>query len=334
MNEPTESTEPKLEAKLKWTLERVEQMRKTGVEESLTLDYKRAGALDRSAQKTALELTKDVSAFANSSGGTLIYGVGEDPTNPHLPGELDPISRADVSKEWLEAIILNIQPHIDGIEIHPIPISKDRALYVIEMPQSTTAHQATDHKYYKRWNFSSQPMEDYEIRDVMNRTKHPRIVLSFTLHRYIPQDPLGMPRFGKEERREVLALETYGENKGLVLAQYVFAKIFIPSMLVPPVELWRRGNRRLDAKPEVLTFSLNNKKQERGAMGNPLSDVRFEPILPELNVYLGHCELSLDTLLTEHQNIEIPWQVHADNALPVKGTTRIGDISVKDSCKA
>lgn len=313
-----------------WTLERIEQMRSTGVEESLTLDYKRAGALDRSIPKTRVELTKDVSAFANSSGGVLIYGVGEDPKNAHLPGELDPVRRSDVSKEWLESIILNIQPRIDGVKIHPIPIGKDRALYVVEIPQSTTAHQASDHKYYKRWNFSSQPMEDYEIRDVMNRTKHPRIVLSFRLDRYIPQDPLGVPDLGRKRKKEVLSLQVHGENKGLVLAQYVFAKIFVPLRLVEPHELVRRGFKSLKDAPQIVTFSLDNKKQDRAYLGKPLTDIRFEPILPELNLFLGGCRVSLDALLPENQDLRISWQVHADNALPVKGTIRLGDISASD----
>lgn len=171
--------------KTPWNLERIEEMRKTGVEESLVLDYKAAGALDRSNPKTPIELSKDVSAFANSAGGILIYGVGEDPANKHLPGNLDPILRSSVSKEWLESIILNIQPKIEGLEIHPVSIDDKHALYVIDVPKSTTAHQARDHRYYKRWNFSAQPMEDYEIRDVMNRKVHPRVIVEakFTVFR-------------------------------------------------------------------------------------------------------------------------------------------------------
>jgi len=31
-------------------------------------------------------------------------------------------------------------------------------------------HQAYDHRYYKRYNFQSIPMEDYEVRDLMRRS--------------------------------------------------------------------------------------------------------------------------------------------------------------------
>ncbi len=296
----------------------------------MSLDYKAAGSLDRTNPKTAIEVTKDVSAFANSSGGVLIYGVGESPANRHLPGELDPIRRSDVSKEWLESIILNIQPRIDGIKIHPLPMDDERVLYVIEIPQSTTAHQARDNKYYKRWNFSSHPMEDYEIRDVMNRTKHPRILLTFEIDRYIWQDPLGMPRALNREREEVVSLNVYGENKGLILAEYVFARVFVPVVLVDPDGLDQRELELLKDAPETATFLLDNKKQNRTPLGKAEGGVRFEPILPSLNVFLGSCRLNRDTLLTEKHDAEILWQVHADNALRVDGKTRLGDIHVKD----
>jgi len=70
-------------------------------EESLALDYKAASALAKSDSKKA-EITKDVSAMANSAGGTIIYGLREHPTARHKVEQLDPIDRTQFSKEWLE----------------------------------------------------------------------------------------------------------------------------------------------------------------------------------------------------------------------------------------
>ncbi len=53
-----------------------------GVQESIELDYKRCDSLDRRDSRKKTELSKDVSAFANSAGGTLVYGMKED---GHLP---------------------------------------------------------------------------------------------------------------------------------------------------------------------------------------------------------------------------------------------------------
>jgi predicted HTH transcriptional regulator len=46
------------------------------IQESLTLDYKDARALGKTDPQRN-ELCKDVSAFANSAGGQIIYGIQE-----------------------------------------------------------------------------------------------------------------------------------------------------------------------------------------------------------------------------------------------------------------
>jgi hypothetical protein len=162
-----------------WTKQRMDQMIIDGVEENLLLDYKRADSLGKTEGKKA-EVTKDVSSFANSSGGALIYGVAEfnEDTRRHIPERIDPIQRTEISKEWLDQVIQMIQPRIEGVVIHPVTISErdNTVCYVVEVPQSHTAHMARDHRYYKRHNFNVLPMEDYEVRDVMSRRKHPRII--------------------------------------------------------------------------------------------------------------------------------------------------------------
>jgi len=60
--------------------------------------------------------------------------------------------------------------------------------YVVEIPQSGTAHQALDRKYYRRRNFESTAMEDYEIRDVMNRRKHPFLTAEVRVVSHLPGD--------------------------------------------------------------------------------------------------------------------------------------------------
>lgn len=147
-----------------------------GVPESINLDYKRSAALDKTDHRSKANISKDVSAFANSAGGTIVYGVCED---GQLPTEIDGgVDAADISKEWLENVINStIQPRIDGIRINQVALSAHpgRVLYVVEIPQSVVAapHQAHDHRYYKRFNVQSVPMEDYEVRDVMRRSIGP-----------------------------------------------------------------------------------------------------------------------------------------------------------------
>src|SRR6266853_1123122 len=163
------------------------------VQESVGLDYKAAGALGKQDQNKR-EIGRDVSAFANSAGGVIVYGMTE---NGHVPTAIDPIASAAFSKEWLENVIIsNIQPRVDGSHINPVLLAGNplgRVVYVVTIPQSYTAHQASDNRYYKRFNFQSVPMEHYEVQDTMNRAKTPIIAVRIKcqterrdhdLHRY------------------------------------------------------------------------------------------------------------------------------------------------------
>jgi hypothetical protein len=63
------------------------------------------------------------------------------------------------------------QPWIEGLAITPIPFNANDTGYVITIPQASARapDQAPDRKYYKRQNFQSVPMEDYETRDALRR---------------------------------------------------------------------------------------------------------------------------------------------------------------------
>jgi hypothetical protein len=163
---------PKLENKAD-----LERLIKYQVEENITLEYKASPALNRQNRD---EICKDVSAFANSTGGQIVYGIVEE---ERLPKELDEgVDAKAITREWIEQIInSNIQPRIRGVVITPIQLTKDRYAYVITIPSGSTAHQAPDKKYYRRFNFQSVAMHDHEIRDVMKRstTAEPFITLRF-----------------------------------------------------------------------------------------------------------------------------------------------------------
>ena len=151
------------------------------IQESLALDYKASPALGKDSKQRE-ELCKDVSAFANSAGGQIIYGIEEN--RDRKPVKID--EGSDITREWVEQVIdSNVQPRIEGLLITPIPLGQGRHGYAITIPQATgrAPHQAPDHKYYKRQNFQSVPMEDYEIRDALRRATTPdlHVELAFAM---------------------------------------------------------------------------------------------------------------------------------------------------------
>lgn len=132
--------------------------------------------MDKYSRKKA-EIAKDVSAFANSDGGIIIYVMNEE---NHKPKELSFVDGNLYNKEWLENIIdSNIQQRISDIEIFPIRVDNliKKTVYIVKIPSSLNApHMASDKKFYRRFNFKSVPMEEYETRLLYGRTNKSEII--------------------------------------------------------------------------------------------------------------------------------------------------------------
>jgi hypothetical protein len=193
-----------------------------GTQESLRLEYKRCAAL-QNTEVSKNELSKDVSALANAAGGELIYGVIE---NANLPTGVDAgfDPAGPIKREWLDQVIgSRIQPRIQGIVIRPLVLTganAGRLAFVIDIPQSHTAHQAADKRYYKRRNFTIDAMEDYEIRDVLNRGKTPLLALG-----------LRAPRFAGDGNQADYRLVVLLRNDAEVSARTIRLELCVPTAL-------------------------------------------------------------------------------------------------------
>lgn len=332
--------------KIEWTLERIQSFIDNQIEESNTLDYKAADALGISDGKKN-ELSKDVSAFANSNGGTIIYGIKEynDAQRKHKPESIDPINRTVISKEWIEQVIsTKIQPKIEGILITPVTVNDtdNTVIYVVEIPRSNNAHQASGHKYYKRYNFLSEPMEDYEIRDVMNRGQHPIIDLEFEIevHSFV-QESIPNSIFGSNDKNveivKQIQLKVYARNNGSVYANYVnyyleFNRNFIPKEEYEHLKTYKRDNSG------AMYVEFYGENTVRDIIGGKMvvneyypdyGPSRFDPILPGM-----HSRAEKIKLVKEFESFNeeyIEWKVYADNAKPRDGKIRIGDIKIVET---
>lgn len=93
------------------SIDDLEKYIKLEIAESIHLDYKASPAMSK---KKRDEICKDVSSFANSDGGLLIYGILEENA---LPTALDEgVEISSTSREWIEQVInTNISPPISQI---------------------------------------------------------------------------------------------------------------------------------------------------------------------------------------------------------------------------
>ena len=139
--------------------------------------------IDKSLTKD--EIVRDVNAFANAGGGTIIYGLDEDKTtSPSLASELSPVmnDKADVLR--LTSIIRSgMEPVFNAFDVSEIVVPAGGRIIVVSIEKAETAHQCkSDHKYYHRVGPGRLPMYDHQIRDVMNRRTSPVVRLRTKLN--------------------------------------------------------------------------------------------------------------------------------------------------------
>jgi hypothetical protein len=138
------------------TFEDIQELSDEHIEESMILDYKQ--------ELNDYSIIKQVTAFSNTKGGYLVYGVTETGKGGY-PQSINGID-SNFNKERLEQIILaNIITRV-SVQIKKIPIpGRDRILLVVYIPegQSKPYYNNQDKRYYKRYNFSATPMDENEI---------------------------------------------------------------------------------------------------------------------------------------------------------------------------
>jgi len=98
-----------------WEEEDIQNLITSGARESQILEFKACDALEKKDSKRR-ELAKDVSAFANATGGTIVYGLIESASR-HEAERIDHgYDPADISELWIEQVIdSKIQARIDGL---------------------------------------------------------------------------------------------------------------------------------------------------------------------------------------------------------------------------
>ena len=302
-----------------WNQQVLERFIDNEIQERFDLDYKAAAFLDPNKRD---DITKAVSAMANANGGVVIFGIKEyqEKTRCHLPEKIDPVSQSAFSRERLDQILSQIQPVIQSPVIHAVPIdgSVDEAVYVVVVPQSTTAHQATDLKYYHRSNARSVPMQDYQIRDIMNRIQHPRLRVELAIHEYwISDNDFAAPS-------PKYFLDVYAVNLGPRLARYITCFLRVPPSFEPETDassaplqkyFWD-GNR-------YHVFSLSNLKREPIDERNKVFLPIYEPLHPGVSNRIQRIKLNKripDEYLGDHP---IVWEIFADDAPVERGSSVI-----------
>lgn len=268
---------------MEWNRKHIEELVKAKEKESNSLEFKRAESLYNSYYKGGSkkdDLSKDISAMANSNGGALIYGIQEYSSGINKC-KAECISFVDgelIMEEWLEDVInTRISPRIKNIKIFKIEFEGNNCVFVIDIPKGVTDHQAQDKRYYRRFNFQSVPMDDWEIKDLINRGNKPEIDCMMEVkHLNLGFETLITSRIE-------VSVKIF--NKGMVAANYV--NCFI--------EFDKRAKKyivdeSLAEHSDFIQLMFYNKHQTTFTVGNQshtIASSNYDPLLPMVFTELG-----------------------------------------------
>lgn len=307
-----------------WDIRDVQRLVNSKEKESTYLDYKESAALQND-ERSKTEISKDVSAFANAGGGIIVYGVREDKHVPvGIDGGLDP---KDIGKEWLEQVIgSRIQRKIEGVRINQIAIGPNkgnRVIYVVHIPQSMRApHQAWDNKFYKRRNFSSEPMEEYEIRDAYMREEAPDVTLDLFFRRFRARIDGFRMSLVNPETMHSLEINGVLRNEGGGQVEYVAITLDFDSRLFPET-----SEPEIELRP--LTIEFEGEQSEKvdilradikwgGTSKMPLfKTVEYRLLENDLSVHFKH------PWLEDENSPFILWEARAPRMQPAQGFLRL-----------
>ncbi|WP_076606254.1 AlbA family DNA-binding domain-containing protein [Cystobacter fuscus] len=164
-----------------WEWQESDLQNLVGQQESSRLEFKSKKLLDehhKNAKKLADILTPEVSAFANSEGGTIVIGIEEEKKGKggRYAVALEGVGTELISPEWLQQVIeSNLRPYLPGLRLKRVVMAEGtQVAYVISVPRGSTAYQASDFLYYGRSEFEAKPLPDHEIRLRMMQGRVPR----------------------------------------------------------------------------------------------------------------------------------------------------------------
>jgi hypothetical protein len=164
-----------------YTLKDIQSLIDNHSEETSYVEFKEAAKLGKEDQRKK-QIGIDVSAFANSDGGILVYGLAE---RDRKANHITYINSNEYSKDWLSDVISGqISRPLSSFNIFIIqnPENEDEQIYVVKIFQSPHGpHMASDGNYYRRTEKGKTKMLEWEVRAGYYRTEKTELSVNINL---------------------------------------------------------------------------------------------------------------------------------------------------------
>ncbi|HEY5740924.1 MAG TPA: ATP-binding protein [Terrimicrobiaceae bacterium] len=150
---------------IEWTPQHIGHLFDARVKESRTLEYKRD--MPNTRGEGLKELLADVSAFANSSGGVIVFGVDERESEP---SDCVGVQITDSVNEKLrleQTISANLDPNLRGCRFDVIATRNGKTILALRIPANLNAPhmiRTGSPKFFFRGSAGKIPMDSYDIR--------------------------------------------------------------------------------------------------------------------------------------------------------------------------
>ena len=213
------------------------------------------------------ELLADVTAFANSGGGDLLFGVEED--GDARATRISPLTgiKADTEVRRLQDLILNLSdPRMPGVQVHAIKVEAEGSsgtVIVIRVPQSWHGpHRVrTNQHFFIRDGLRKRQLDVPEIRSLFLRTED-----QATQARNFRTDRLGKILVGESPQRlvdaPILVVHLLPVRAIQGLAQ-VNPVIYSDSRRLPAIGI-SPGYARLNIDGAIMARNLNDQGETHG----------------------------------------------------------------------
>lgn len=295
--------------------------------ENVILDFKEKSNPDGSkpmSQDDKNNYAKALSGFANSSGGVLVWGVGERRIDDFMSAyHKKPISNLARFVQNLETLLPEaVVPRVEGVRNEPIKISdnQDRGYVVTLIPESVKPPHRAElklHQYYKRSGDSFRAMEHFDIEDMFGRRTRPDLVLNIGFKTIDTGQ-------GMLHKYKLIAKI---KNEGRGLSKYYGFDIQFPRSALTKSEIGDAISKpdRIqirDDTVDLVTLSYRSKKPDP-----PIFPGETITILPN-NYYGGHVNYCVDgKVFSDFDNRELKLNIYCDGAATKDSMVSFSDLN-------
>jgi Putative DNA-binding domain len=136
------------------------------VPEGKTIDYKRELPGPRESDRD--EFLADLTSFANTSGGHIVYGVEDDGGIPTVVCGIGQMVPEDVKLRLEGMREAGIRPRVPGVEFHTVQLTSGGQALVVRIPKSWAAPHQTRFRFWGRNSNGKYRLDVDELRSIFN----------------------------------------------------------------------------------------------------------------------------------------------------------------------